>query len=183
MTARRVNTLLQSIRQEHGPIRGIIHGAGVLADRLITDKTREQFAMVYGTKVSGLRSLLEATSGDDLRFIVLFGSTTGRFGRSGQVDYAVANEVLNKLAQAEARRRANCRCVSINWGPWDGGMVTPAPEKGLRRRGDRPHRPGRGGRSADPRNRRHQRSGGGGGHGAQRARGAGPAQTGDRRNN
>ncbi|NVN91187.1 MAG: KR domain-containing protein [Desulfuromonadales bacterium] len=124
-----VNDLLQQIRREHGPIRGIIHGAGVLADRLITDKTLEQFAMVYGTKVGGLRSLLDATVGDDLRFIALFASTTGRFGRSGQVDYAVANEVLNKLAQAEARRRAGCRSVSINWGPWDGGMVTPALKK------------------------------------------------------
>jgi len=124
-----VNDLLQRIRRDHGPIRGIIHGAGVLADRLITDKTLEQFAMVYGTKVGGLRSLLDATTGDDLRFIALFASTTGRFGRSGQVDYAVANEVLNKLAQAESRRRTGCRCVSINWGPWDGGMVTPALKK------------------------------------------------------
>src|SRR6185369_2965281 len=83
----------------------------------------------YGTKVTGLRALLSATSGDDLRFIALFTSTTGRFGRTGQVDYAVANEVLNKLAQVEARRRPACRSVSINWGPWDGGMVTPALKK------------------------------------------------------
>ncbi len=124
-----VDQLLHRIRADHGPIRGLIHGAGVLADRLITDKTLEQFTMVYGTKVAGLRSLLEATAGDDLRFIALFSSTTGRFGRTGQVDYAVANEVLNKLAQAEARRRPGCRCVSINWGPWDGGMVTPALKK------------------------------------------------------
>jgi acyl transferase domain-containing protein/NAD(P)-dependent dehydrogenase (short-subunit alcohol dehydrogenase family) len=124
-----VNNLLQLIRQEQGPIRGIVHGAGVLADRLISDKTREQFASVYGTKVTGLRTLLAATGSDDLRFIALFGSTTGRFGRSGQVDYAVANEVLNKLAQAESRRRPACRTVCINWGPWDGGMVTPALKK------------------------------------------------------
>ncbi|MFH1028272.1 MAG: SDR family NAD(P)-dependent oxidoreductase, partial [Pseudomonadota bacterium] len=124
-----VSALLTEIRREHGPIRGIIHGAGVLADRLIMDKTREQFAQVYGTKVSGLRTLLAATAGDDLRFIALFASTTGRFGRTGQADYAVANEVLNKLAQNEARRRPGCRAVSINWGPWDGGMVTPALKK------------------------------------------------------
>ncbi|MBK5276580.1 MAG: SDR family NAD(P)-dependent oxidoreductase [Desulfuromonadales bacterium] len=124
-----VNSLLDSIRREHGPIRGIVHGAGVLADRLILDKTREQFAKVYGTKVVGLRTLLAATAGDDLRCIVLFGSTTGRFGRTGQVDYAVANEVLNKLAQSESRRRPVCRTVCINWGPWDGGMVTPALKK------------------------------------------------------
>jgi acyl transferase domain-containing protein/NAD(P)-dependent dehydrogenase (short-subunit alcohol dehydrogenase family) len=124
-----VTALLQEIRAEYGPIRGIVHGAGVLADRLITDKSREQFAAVYGTKVSGLRSLFAATAEDDLRFIALFASTTGRFGRTGQVDYAVANEVLNKLAQDEARRRPGCRTVSINWGPWDGGMVTPALKK------------------------------------------------------
>ena len=121
--------LLQTVRQEFGPIRGIVHGAGVLADRLIGDKTREQFAQVYGTKVAGLRTLLAATGADDLRFIALFGSTTGRFGRSGQVDYAVANEVLNKLAQVESRRRPACRSVCINWGPWDGGMVTAALKK------------------------------------------------------
>jgi len=124
-----VAALLQQIRVEYGPIRGIVHGAGVLADRLITDKSREQFAAVYGTKVAGLRSLFAATAADDLRFIALFASTTGRFGRTGQVDYAVANEVLNKLAQDEARRRPGCRTVSINWGPWDGGMVTPALKK------------------------------------------------------
>jgi NAD(P)-dependent dehydrogenase (short-subunit alcohol dehydrogenase family) len=124
-----VTALLGEIRSSHGPIRGIVHGAGVLADRLIADKSREQFASVYGTKVSGLRSLFSATVEDDLRFIVLFSSTTGRLGRTGQVDYAVANEVLNKLAQDEARRRPACRTVSINWGPWDGGMVTPALKK------------------------------------------------------
>jgi len=127
--SRAVAELLDSIRREHGPVRGIVHGAGVLADRLIVDKSRGQFDQVYGTKVEGLRTLLAATATDDLRFIALFGSTTGRFGRSGQVDYAVANEVLNKLAQNEARRRPDCRCVCLNWGPWDGGMVTPALKK------------------------------------------------------
>jgi len=121
--------VLNEVRRSHGPIRGIVHGAGVLADRLIVDKTPEQFEQVYSTKVAGLRTLLNATYNDELRFIALFSSSTGRFGRVGQVDYAVANEVLNKTAQAEARRRSGCRSVSINWGPWDGGMVTPALKK------------------------------------------------------
>ncbi|WP_279384587.1 SDR family NAD(P)-dependent oxidoreductase [Geotalea toluenoxydans] len=127
--AGQVRNLLAGIRQKHGQIRGLVHGAGVLADRLIVDKSIDQFAMVYGTKVDGLHSLLSATAEDELRFIALFSSTTGRFGRIGQVDYAVANEVLNKLAQAEMRKRPGCRVVSINWGPWDGGMVTPSLKK------------------------------------------------------
>jgi hypothetical protein len=76
-----------------------------------------------------LRSLLAATNDEELRVIALFSSSTGRFGRTGQVDYAVANEILNKTAQVEARRRPDCRVVSINWGPWDGGMVTPSLRK------------------------------------------------------
>ncbi len=124
-----VAELCADIRRTYGPIRGVVHGAGVLADRLIGDKTLEQFAMVYSTKVAGLRSLLTATADDDLRFMALFSSTTGRFGRSGQLDYGVANEILNKYAEAESRLRPNCRVVSINWGPWDGGMVTPALKK------------------------------------------------------
>jgi NAD(P)-dependent dehydrogenase (short-subunit alcohol dehydrogenase family) len=120
-----VAALLAEVRREHGPIRGLIHGAGVIEDRYIEDKTPEQFARVFDTKVSGLRALLEAVREDDLRCIVLFSSVSGRFGRAGQVDYAIANEVLNKVAHSQAALRPGCRVVSINWGPWDGGMVSP----------------------------------------------------------
>jgi hypothetical protein len=41
----------------------------------------------------------------------------------------MANEVVNKIAQVEARRRPGCRVLAPNWGPWDGGMVTPALKK------------------------------------------------------
>jgi hypothetical protein len=64
-----------------------------------------------------------------LKTLVLFSSMTARYGRGGQIAYAAANEVLNKTAQVEARRRPGCRVVSINWGPWEGGMVTPALRK------------------------------------------------------
>ncbi|MFN3430711.1 MAG: SDR family NAD(P)-dependent oxidoreductase, partial [Candidatus Sericytochromatia bacterium] len=118
--------VLDAVRAEHGPIRGLVHGAGVLADKLIADKTPEQFDMVFDTKVQGLRALLKAAGPDELKVLVLFSSVTGREGRKGQVDYAMANEVLNKVAQRQAAARPGCRVVSVNWGPWDGGMVTPA---------------------------------------------------------
>ena len=117
------------VRAEHGAVRGLIHGAGVLADRRIADKTLEQFEQVYATKVAGLRALLAAVGDDEPRFLVFFSSSTGRFGRTGQVDYAVANEVLNKIAQQQAQLHPHCRVLSLNWGPWDGGMVTPGLKK------------------------------------------------------
>jgi len=121
--------VLNDIRRRNGAIRGLVHGAGVLADRRIEDKTPEQFDLVYGTKVAGLRNLLAALARDELKILALFSSFTGRVGRVGQVDYAAANEVLNKLAQVESRRRPDCRVVSINWGPWNGGMATPGVRK------------------------------------------------------
>ena len=121
-----VAAALADVRRTHGPVAGIVHGAGVLADRKIEALTDEQFQAVYATKVGGLRNLLAATADDPLAAIVMFSSSTGRFGRTGQVAYAAANEVLNKTAQQAARRRPHCRTVAINWGPWDGGMVTPA---------------------------------------------------------
>ncbi len=113
-------------RAEFGPVRGLVHGAGVLADRKIADQTDAQFAEVYRTKVAGLRGLLQAVAADELKLLVLFSSSTARFGRLGQVAYAAANEVLNKQGQAEAIRRPGCRVLAVNWGPWDGGMVTPS---------------------------------------------------------
>ncbi|MSU77696.1 MAG: SDR family NAD(P)-dependent oxidoreductase [Gemmataceae bacterium] len=124
-----VRAAISAIRSELGPIRGLVHGAGVLDDHLIVGKTVEGFERVYATKVASLTNLLSAVKADDLRVLALFSSSTARFGRTGQADYAVANEVLNKLAQREAIARPTCRVVSLNWGPWDGGMVNAALKK------------------------------------------------------
>jgi NAD(P)-dependent dehydrogenase (short-subunit alcohol dehydrogenase family)/acyl carrier protein len=130
-----VRAIIDEIRHNHGPISGIIHGAGVLEDRLIVDKTPEQFERVYDTKVSGLNNLLDSTRQDPLKYLVLFSSIAARLGNKGQVDYAMANEVLNKIAQSESVRRVDCRVISINWGPWDGGMVTSSLKREFERHG------------------------------------------------
>ncbi|MDX2481754.1 MAG: SDR family NAD(P)-dependent oxidoreductase [Desulfuromusa sp.] len=130
-----ISSLLDEIREQYGPVKGLIHGAGVLADKLIKEKTVEQFEQVYSTKVAGFRALLAAVGEDDLKFLVMFSSSTGRFGRIGQVDYAVANEILNKIADQQAELRPDCRVLSLNWGPWNGGMVTPALKKVFEREG------------------------------------------------
>jgi acyl transferase domain-containing protein len=121
-----VRALVNQMRAEYGEIRGLIHGAGVLADRRITDQTDAQFDLVYDTKVKGLVQLFEAIDPESLEFLFLFSSSTARLGRVGQVAYATANEVLNKWAQRQARHLPHCRVVSYNWGPWAGGMVNAA---------------------------------------------------------
>ena len=118
---------LAPIRAEFGKITGIVHGAGVLADRMIADKTVDQFDWVFSTKVDGLRTLLEVTAEDDISLLLTFSSVAARCGNRGQCDYAMANEVLNKVVTAESARRGGALFArSMGWGPWAGGMVTPA---------------------------------------------------------
>ncbi|WP_437624330.1 SDR family NAD(P)-dependent oxidoreductase [Sorangium sp. So ce1151] len=126
--ARAVAAALDGVRSALGPITAVVHGAGVLADKLIAEKTVEQLDRVFNTKVDGLRALLGATGSDPLKAIVLFSSIAARSGNKGQCDYAMANEVLNKVAAAEAARRPGCRVKSLGWGPWQGGMVNAALE-------------------------------------------------------
>jgi NADP-dependent 3-hydroxy acid dehydrogenase YdfG len=133
-----VARVLDEVRAAWGPVRGLVHGAGVLADALIEKKTDDQFGRVFATKVQGLRALLAATASDPLGWICLFSSVAARTGNRGQSDYAMANETLNHVAAVEARRRGpGCRVVSIGWGPWAGGMVTPSLQGHFEARGIR----------------------------------------------
>lgn len=109
-----------------GPISGILHGAGNLADKLIENKTAADFELVYSAKVTGLQNLLECIPPAQLNYLVLFSSVAGFYGNAGQTDYAIANEILNKTAHQFHRQYPNSRVLALDWGPWDGGMVTPA---------------------------------------------------------
>ena len=116
--------VLDEVRQTFGPILGVVHGAGVLADKRLEDLDDEQFVKVFSTKVVGAEALLDETSSDDLRFISLFSSIAARAGNPGQAAYAAANAVLESIAARESTRRgADCVVRAFGWGPWDGGMV------------------------------------------------------------
>lgn len=116
---------LAAIAQKFGPITGIIHGAGTLADKRIENKSERDFDLVYTTKIVGLDTLLQNVDCDQLKHLVVFSSAAGFYGNIGQSDYAIANEILNKFAHQFKRQHPNCHVVSFNWGPWDSGMVTP----------------------------------------------------------
>jgi acyl transferase domain-containing protein len=120
-----VAAALAEVRREWGPIAGLVHGAGVLADKRIAELSDDAFAWVFKTKIDGLRALLAATTSDPLKVLCLFSSVSARCGNNGQAAYAIANEVLNKVAQVEAQARPGCRVRALDWGPWEGGMVSP----------------------------------------------------------
>lgn len=116
------------------PLQGLIHGAGVIEDKLLRDKTLESFDRVWRTKVNSALALSESLDASQLRFAIFFSSLASRYGNRGQADYAAANEVLSKLA-IELDRRWSARVCAIAWGPWSGvGMVAEL-EPHLTRRG------------------------------------------------
>ena len=116
--------LMEGLYRRFGRIDGVIHGAGVIDDRLIRDKSVESFNMVYDTKVIPALVLAQRLNPKSLKFLVFFSSVSGRFGNPGQSDYSAANEVLNKTAHMLSRKWPKTKVVSIGWGPWESGMVT-----------------------------------------------------------
>ena len=112
-----------------GPVSGVIHGAGNLADKLIENKDGRDFDLVVNTKIQGLQNILQAVDPGYLKFLVLFSSVAGFFGNLGQADYAIANEILNKSAHILRKSLPDCRVIAIDWGPWDSGMVSPQLKK------------------------------------------------------
>jgi acyl transferase domain-containing protein/acyl carrier protein len=115
------------VRAAWGPIHGVVHAAGVLADKHIAEKTDAQFQRVLAPKIDGFRALLAATRDDPLVRLAAFTSVAGVFGNAGQADYAAANAALDAaLAAEQARRGSSCAVRAFAWGPWEGGMVTPA---------------------------------------------------------
>ncbi|MFN4258611.1 MAG: SDR family NAD(P)-dependent oxidoreductase [Gemmataceae bacterium] len=118
-----MSQVMDDIYQRFGNIDGVIHGAGVIQDKLIRDKTPESFDRVFGTKVDSALILSRHLRWEQLKYCMFFASVAGRFGNRGQSDYAAANEVLTKLA-AQLDREKPGRVVSIVWGPWSSiGMV------------------------------------------------------------
>ncbi|BAC90790.1 SDR family NAD(P)-dependent oxidoreductase [Gloeobacter violaceus] len=122
--AEAVKAAIEAATLQLGPVTGVIHGAGSLADKRLEKKTARDFAAVYGPKVEGLANLLAAVPPEQLEYLVLFSSVAAFFGNLGQADYALANEVLNKAAHRLKRLFPACRVLALNWGPWDGGMVS-----------------------------------------------------------
>jgi len=129
-----VDHFVSDLVARHGHLNGVIHSAGMIRDRLIVNKTADEFAQVLSPKVTGTFNIDRATRAVELDFLVLFSSVAGAMGNAGQADYATANAFMdrfagyrNRLVEAGGRRG---RTLSINWPLWEeGGMQLDAQAK------------------------------------------------------
>jgi len=130
----KLSELVRGLYRQYGRIDGVVHGAGLLEDKLFRHKTPESFERVFSTKVNPLRALATELRADT-QFVVLFSSVASVYGNRGQTDYAAANSVMDRYAW-ELKKQISGKVLAINWGPWKGtGMVSPALEREYERRG------------------------------------------------
>ena len=139
-----VQAVVQEIGRRYGSLNGVLHGAGVLQDSFLIKKTGAELRRVLAPKTAGTVHLDRATRGVRLDWFILFSSATGVLGNVGQGDYAIANQFLDRYAEARARRvragEGSGRTLSLNWPLWAaGGMqVDEVSQAQLRRRGTYP---------------------------------------------
>jgi acyl transferase domain-containing protein/NAD(P)H-dependent flavin oxidoreductase YrpB (nitropropane dioxygenase family) len=122
--AEQLTSLLSDTYASYGEINAVIHGAGVIEDSFLKDKSLDSFKKVFETKVLSALTLVKHLKLETLDYLVLFSSVVARTGNAGQADYVAANEVLNQLAQL-SQRKMRGRSMSIMWGPWKAGMAQP----------------------------------------------------------
>jgi 6-methylsalicylic acid synthase len=118
------------------PIRGVVHAAGVLDNRLLSGVDEDSLRTVMRPKVAGALVLHRLFPTGSLDFFVLFSSCGYLLGLPGQASYGSANAFLDALA---AHRNATDHpdTTSFGWTSWRGqGMaVNEVVDSELRARG------------------------------------------------
>ena len=112
--AKQISRVLSEVKESLPPLRGVIHGAGVLNDRVLQQQSWSRFAQVMAPKVEGAWNLHALTQNLPLDFFVLFSSAASLLGSPGQANHAAANAFLDALAYY--RQSFGLPGLSINWG-------------------------------------------------------------------
>lgn len=116
-----LHATMTQVKEDVGPIAGVIHLAVGVNDDLTVNKSFDSFLRVMGPKVEGTLYLDEVTQDEPLEFFMLF-SSMAAFGVKGSPDYAYANAFQNAFAQWRAqqidRGQRRGRTRSLCWGQW-----------------------------------------------------------------
>jgi hypothetical protein len=106
----------------------VLHCAEVIVDRHPGEKSAADADRSLSTHLAGLPALLAATAQDPLDTLVLFSSMAGWCGELGQGTQALVGATLDRVAEAEQRRRPGCLVRSLAWDPADGEAGRPETE-------------------------------------------------------
>lgn len=94
-----VAEMLVRVRNAHGPLRAVVHAAGVLSDSMLSKQDEESMSRVFAPKAEGAWFLHKHTQADKLDVFLMFSSVASLFGNIGQANYSAANAYMDELAR------------------------------------------------------------------------------------
>ena len=100
--------------QRARPVKGIMHAAMVLQDRLVDSLDQEAIETVLAPKVGGALHLEALSRRMQLDYLLLFSSATTILGNPGQYNYVAANAFLEGLARKA--QASGLPAVAVAWG-------------------------------------------------------------------
>ncbi|AWM04649.2 sulfolipid-1 biosynthesis phthioceranic/hydroxyphthioceranic acid synthase [Bradyrhizobium amphicarpaeae] len=112
-TARR---LIEAAAATGLPLRGVLHGAALVEDGILSSVTEERLHRNWAAKAEGAWHLHGATLKQQLDWFCCFSSVSALFGSPGQSAYAAANSWLDTFTQW--RRAQGLPSSAIAWAAW-----------------------------------------------------------------
>jgi acyl transferase domain-containing protein/acyl carrier protein len=114
-----VRRCCDAVKQELGPIGGLLHAAGAVDEEnpAFIRKSPTGIAGILAPKIAGTDCLLDVFQDEPLAFVVLFSSVSAIVPAlaAGLSDYAMANAYLDYAAEARSRALP---IVSVRWPSW-----------------------------------------------------------------
>ena len=102
-----------------GPVRGLIHGAGLNAPQPLAAVSVDSLAETAAIKHVSFEALLASCPDlDSLRLVATFGSVIGRAGLAGQADYCLANDRLRASTERYAVKAGDAIVRHLEWSVW-----------------------------------------------------------------
>ncbi|MEM8681128.1 MAG: SDR family NAD(P)-dependent oxidoreductase, partial [Planctomycetota bacterium] len=109
-----VRRVVQEIKDNLPPLKGVLHGAMVLEDCFIEEMTEECFTKVMNPKMLGAWNLHTETLDCPLEHFIGFSSFSSVVGAAKQGNYNAGNVFLDQLAAY--RQRQGLPALTYNWG-------------------------------------------------------------------
>jgi enediyne polyketide synthase len=108
-----------TIRQELGPVTGVLHGAGNNIPRRVVDVSAEEAAKEIAPKVQGAENLLALFGAASLKLFAAFTSIIGVTGMRNNAWYAYSNEAVAHRLAAFSHAHPETAVVCYAFGVWD----------------------------------------------------------------
>ncbi|AUM64933.1 polyketide synthase [Brevibacillus laterosporus] len=119
------------IKQQYGPIHGIVHSAIVLLDKSLANMEEERFRAGLRVKVDVSVNIAEVFQNEPLDFVLFFSSMNSFVKAAGQSNY-VAGCTFKDAFASQLALEWPCAVKVMNWGYW-GTVGTVASEEYQRR--------------------------------------------------